>query len=240
MSAVFISDLHLQPERPDITRAFFHFLKTRVKTNDQLYILGDFFEVWIGDDHKTEFNQSVIRALQDTASLGTEIFIMHGNRDFLIGDAFCQEAKCTLLPDPTCIELNGERILLMHGDSLCTRDTEYMQFRQLTRNPAWQKQLLDKPIKERLAIARQIRGQSTESNRQKAEDIMDVTPNEAVRLMVEHKVQTLIHGHTHRPHTHNITINNRSAQRIVLGDWGPLGWMITQDETKIELAKFEL
>ena len=135
MSVLFISDLHLEAERPDITRAFLHFLSTRARSAQALYILGDFFEAWIGDDGMDEFQHSIARALRELTDSGTRIYLMHGNRDFLIGKAFCREAGCTLLRDPSLIDLGGEKILLMHGDSLCTLDVAYMKLRRWLRNP---------------------------------------------------------------------------------------------------------
>ena len=229
MAKFLISDLHLDESRPDITRAFFKFLEGPAAGAEALYILGDFFEVWIGDDDDAPLVEEVARHLKEYAAKGTRVFLMHGNRDFLMGEDFAHRCGATLLPDPSLVELAGQPVLLMHGDSLCTLDLEYMAFREQARNPQWQQALLAKPLQERRQIAAQIRAASKSMNSRKAEDIMDVTPEEVVRVMREHKVQTLIHGHTHRPDRHALDIDGEPAERIVLGDWGKLGWCIRAD-----------
>ena len=237
MSLLFISDLHLDEVRPDITDSFKAFLKNHTPNAEKLYILGDFFEVWLGDDHETSFNSEIIQALSEV-----EIpkFIMHGNRDFLIGQAFCEKTGCELLQDPTVIEYEGKSILLMHGDSLCTQDTEYMAVRQMLRNPDVQKDLLSKSLEERAAIAQGARNQSKEHTRETAADIMDVTQSEVERVMAEHHVQLMIHGHTHRPAVHDLEASGQPARRIVLGDWGEFGWYLKLDGEEEKLTKFEL
>jgi UDP-2,3-diacylglucosamine hydrolase len=237
MSQLFISDLHLDENRDDITTAFLQFLRGKAASASSLYILGDFFEVWLGDDHDTPFNQKIIEAL---VSLNAEKFIMHGNRDFLLGDEFCQAIGATLLPDPTVIELNGQPVLLMHGDSLCTRDEQYMAARKMLRDPAVQTDLLSKSIEERAAIAQGARAESKAHTRETAEDIMDVTPDEVTRVMVEEGVRLLIHGHTHRPKVHDLNVDGDPAQRVVLGDWDKLGWYLEADEDGFRLASFEI
>ena len=237
MSQLLISDLHLEPEREDLMRAFFNFLENRAAAADSLYILGDFFEVWLGDDHDTPFNRSVIAAL---AALEIPKFLMHGNRDFLLGEAFCAEAGMTLLPDPSVIELYGRPILMMHGDSLCTRDEEYMAVRKMLRDPAFQADFLARSLDEREAFAHGARAQSKEHTRETAMDIMDVTPDEVTRVMAEHGVNLMIHGHTHRPDVHDIEVAGEPAQRIVLGDWDRLGWYAEIDESGVILKSFEI
>ena len=237
MSQLFISDLHLMEERPDITRAFLTFLETKAASADALYILGDFFEVWIGDDHDTPFNRSIIDAL---ASLDTGKFLMHGNRDFLLGERFCEQVDAALLNYPTVLSLDGRPALLMHGDSLCTRDVEYMKARTMLRNPAVQADLLSKSIDERLMIAQGARAQSKDHTRETAEDIMDVTPEEVVREMQDHRVDLLIHGHTHRPAVHDLEVNGLPAQRIVLGDWDTHGWYLEAAGGSLDLVSFPI
>lgn len=235
-----ISDLHLEQERPDISRAFLHFLETRAIQAQALYILGDFFEVWIGDDAITPFQRSIAHALRQLSERGTRIYLMHGNRDFLIGKAFCREAGCTLLPDPSVIELNGERVLLMHGDSLCTQDVGYMKLRRWLRNPLTLFILRHLPLSTRQKLARKLRNESRTQTRMKASDIVDVTPDEVLRIMQLYKVHTLIHGHTHRPCMHQLTLDGHAVQRIVLGDWDKQGWALQADTSGLQQAPFPL
>ena len=235
-----ISDLHLEEERPDISRAFLHFLETRACQAEALYILGDFFEVWIGDDAMTPFQRSIAQALRSLSGSGTRIYLMHGNRDFMLGKSFCRAAGCTLLADPSVVELNGERVLLMHGDSLCTRDEGYMRLRRLLRNPFSLFVLRNLPLSTRRKLARKLRNESRTQTRMKASDIIDVTPELIPRVLAEHRVRTLIHGHTHRPATHDLVVNGQPAQRIVLGDWDRQGWARQVDESGFHQAPFEL
>lgn len=235
-----ISDLHLEEKRPDISRAFLRFLETRARHAEALYILGDFFEVWVGDDGMTPFQREVARALKTVSLAGTRIYLMHGNRDFMIGKAFCREAGCTLLADPHVVEFNGERVLLMHGDSLCTRDEGYMRLRRWLRNPVSLFILHNLSLTKRQKLAQKLRSSSKEETRMKASDIVDVTPDEVVRIMQRYKVRTLIHGHTHRPATHAIEVDRQPARRIVLGDWDRQGWALQVDETGLHQAPFDL
>jgi UDP-2,3-diacylglucosamine hydrolase len=234
-----ISDLHLQEERPDITRAFLELLAGRARSASALYILGDFFEAWIGDDAMTPYQLSICHALRELSDAGTNIFLMHGNRDFLIGRAFCKTAGATLLPDPSVIELYGEPVLLMHGDSLCTRDEAYMKLRRYLRNPVTLWILRHLPLGTRQKLARKLRSESRAQTRMKANDIVDVTPEEVPRIMQEHGVTTLIHGHTHRPAIHKLQVGDRAARRIVLGDWDRQGWALQVDEQGMSLGAFD-
>lgn len=241
MTTLFISDLHLEESRPDITGAFLGFLKTEAPGAEKLYILGDFFEAWIGDDERTPLQEQVATALRALSESGTRIFLMHGNRDFLLGEDFCARAGATLLDDPTLIDLYGTPTLLMHGDSLCTADVEYQKFRANMRNPQTQKLILARPLKDRQHMARQLREMSMATNQGKAEDIMDVTPEEVVRVMEAHDVSQLIHGHTHRPFEHSLDVHDKPAKRIVLGDWDKhLWWLIAKPDEKPELKKAPL
>jgi len=226
VTTLFISDLHLEESRPDITGAFLAFLEQKAAGAEQLYILGDFFEAWIGDDERTPLQEKVAAALRKVRDGGTEIFLMHGNRDFLIGEDFCDRAGATLLEDPCVIDLYGTPTLLMHGDSLCTADEEYQKFRANMRNPQWQKMILQRPLKDRQQMARQLREISMAKNQGKEEFIMDVTPEEVVRELEAHGVQRMIHGHTHRPAEHALTANGQPAKRIVLGDWAENVWWL--------------
>ncbi|MNF29540.1 UDP-2,3-diacylglucosamine hydrolase [compost metagenome] len=235
-----ISDLHLEQERPDISRAFLHFLETRAVQAEALYILGDFFEVWIGDDAISPFQRSIAQALRQLSDSGTRIYLMHGNRDFMIGQAFCREAGCSLLRDPSLVELAGEKVLLMHGDSLCTQDEAYMRLRRWLRNPLALFILRNLPLATRRKLARKLRKESREQTRLKASDIVDVTPTEVPRIMAAHGVRTLIHGHTHRPAVHQLEVAGQPARRIVLGDWDSQGWTLQIDGQDWQLAPFPL
>ncbi|GGC74350.1 UDP-2,3-diacylglucosamine diphosphatase [Marinobacter halophilus] len=238
MTTLFISDLHLEESRPDITGAFLAFLKEKAAGAERLFILGDFFEAWIGDDERTPLQEQVAGALKALSDSGTDIFLMHGNRDFLIGEDFCQRAGVTLLADPTMIDLYGTPALLLHGDSLCTADVDYQKFRNAMRNPQMQQMMLARPLKDRQQMARQLREVSMAQNQGKAEAIMDVTPAEVVRELEAHGVQLMIHGHTHRPAVHRFEANGRPARRIVLGDWhSHLWWLDAQPDQTVELKK---
>ncbi|PCM45460.1 UDP-2,3-diacylglucosamine diphosphatase [Marinobacter sp. ANT_B65] len=241
MTTLFISDLHLEESRPDITGAFLRFLEKEAPGAEQLYILGDFFEAWIGDDERTPLQDQIATALHTLSTNGTRIFLMHGNRDFLLGEDFCKRAGATLLDDPTLINLYGTPTLLMHGDSLCTADVQYQKFRANMRNPQTQKLILARPLKDRQQMARQLREMSMATNRDKAEDIMDVTPGEVVRVMEASNVSQLIHGHTHRPAEHSLKVNGKTAKRIVLGDWDEnLWWLYAKPGQEPELKKAPL
>ncbi|UZD64423.1 MULTISPECIES: UDP-2,3-diacylglucosamine diphosphatase [Marinobacter] len=232
MTIRFISDLHLEESRPDITDAFLAFLKDKAMGIEALYILGDFFEAWIGDDEQTPLQNRVADALREVSDSGTALYLMHGNRDFLIGEDFCNRCGAELLPDPTVVDLHGTPTLLMHGDSLCTADVEYQKFRANMRNEQWQQMFLQRPLADRQMVARQLREISMAKNQGKAETIMDVTPEEVVREMEHHRVQRLIHGHTHRPAIHPLTASGQPAWRIVLGDWDTHAWWldVTDDQ----------
>lgn len=241
MAIYFISDIHLEPGRPALAQGFAKYLQDLAVKGDasQLYILGDFFEVWMGDDFVNPFVDQVKAALKALSDTGTDIFLMHGNRDFLLGNDFCRDAGCTLLQDPSVIQLGDKKVLLMHGDSLCTEDIEYMKIRQVFRSKAWQKDFLSKSIEERIAFARQVRSESQSDQQMKSAEIMDVTPSEVDRELSEHGVNTMIHGHTHRPAVHNL---DSGKTRYVLGDWSDEnGWEIRWDEDNgIKLKEFVL
>ncbi|MFT5887679.1 MAG: UDP-2,3-diacylglucosamine hydrolase [Zhongshania sp.] len=240
MSTLFISDLHLDETRPDISRALFSFLQNTAVKAEALYILGDFFEAWVGDDDQSELIDLVTLALRELSDSGVRLYIMHGNRDFLIGQQFCQAVGATLLNDPTVIDLYGEPTLLMHGDSLCSADQQYMQFRKILRSPEWQQEGLSKPLEERRVIAKQLRMASGEANSNKAEDIMDVSPDDVLTALTEHQCLRLVHGHTHRPARHPLKLEGQAAERIVLGDWDRSGWVLKADNEKLSLEEFPL
>ncbi|MCS5583929.1 MAG: UDP-2,3-diacylglucosamine diphosphatase [Pseudomonadales bacterium] len=235
MKRIFISDLHLDANRKDLTRAFTQFLSEQCQTINELYILGDFFELWLGDDDQSPLNNEVIEAL---SSLPCDVFIMHGNRDFLIGKAFCNAAGAKLLPDPYPIILGDQPALLMHGDSLCTRDEEYMKARTLLRSDAFRQDFLSKQMQERKIIAEQIRGKSQKVSREKAEDIMDVTPAEVTKVMNQAKTSILVHGHTHRPAVHEVDLQFGPGTRYVLGDWHTSTQFLRAAGSDLELVKY--
>lgn len=228
-----ISDLHLHEGRADITDAFLAFLQQHAAHAQALYILGDFFEVWIGDDAITPYQRSIAQALSEVAATGTEIYLMHGNRDFLLGDDFCALADCQLLKDPSIVKLAGEPVLLMHGDSLCTSDRGYIRLRKVLRNPLVSFVLRNLPLRTRQRLAGDLRQKSKTSTRMKASAITDVNPTAVDHVMAQYKVRTLIHGHTHRPAVHHLP-NNK--QRLVLGDWDTQGWFIKASRHKLELV----
>jgi UDP-2,3-diacylglucosamine hydrolase len=218
---LFISDLHLCEDRPQISELFFRFLDEQAFKAEAMYILGDLFEVWVGDDQLDHdvLSRKVADALHKVSTLGTRLFFMHGNRDFLVGQRFARETGLALLPDPTVIQLSGERVLLMHGDTLCTDDTAYQDFRQQVRGPAWQEALLAKPYAEREALARSIRSRSDSEKSMKPESIMDVNAAAVGAALRVHGCRVMVHGHTHRPAHHRLRLEGDEVQRWVLPDW---------------------
>jgi UDP-2,3-diacylglucosamine hydrolase len=240
MTSLFISDLHLNESRPDIIRAFYVFLQQKAAGAEALYILGDFFDAWIGDDDNSELSQDVAIALKQVSDQGTRLFLMHGNRDFLLGKDYASRCGATLLDEGTVIDLYGCPTLLTHGDSLCIDDIPYQQFRHQVRLPAWQQQVLAQPLEVRRVMAASMRSQSESMNSLKAADIMDVNIDEVSRVMQSAGVQRLIHGHTHRPARHLLEINNQPAERIVLGDWHSHGWCLVAKENSLELQSWPL
>ncbi|MEO7325817.1 MAG: UDP-2,3-diacylglucosamine diphosphatase [Dokdonella sp.] len=219
MTTLFISDLHLDASRPHITDLFVEFVRKEAVRAKALYILGDLFEAWIGDDNDDGTATQVADALADLRRHGVPCFFIHGNRDFLLGDAFARRAGMTLLPDPSTLEIEGQRILLMHGDTLCTNDAPYQAFRAQSHTPAWQRAFLGKPVVERRAFAQQARAESQRYTRSVANGIADVNPEAVLASLRTADVRLLVHGHTHRPATHHISNEERLLQRIVLGDW---------------------
>lgn len=240
MSTLFISDLHLSPQVPDVVDGFYEFLRTTAAEAQRLYILGDFFDAWIGDDEDDPLVCEIKSRLKHH-SAHCETFFVHGNRDFLIGERFAQDTGITLLPEQSVIDLYGRQALLMHGDTLCTQDIEYMQFRAMVRSPQWQQQVLALPLQQRRHMAADLRAKSQSMNAIKAEDIMDVTAEEVVKAMAEHEVDLLIHGHTHRPAKHTLSIDGNPAERWVLGDWHQRGWyLLAAPEQELKLVDFSL
>lgn len=237
MVTLFISDLHLDDARPESTGLFGEFLEGEARTAEALYILGDLFEAWVGDDDPSQVGAFVAARLKSLSDSGVPVHFMHGNRDFLLGEDYAERCGMTLLQDPTRIDLHGTPTLLMHGDLLCTGDTAYQQFRAQTRDPQWQQQFLSQPVEARLAFARQARGasaqhQGTLRDAGTMETITDVAPGTVEDAFVTHGVHRIIHGHTHRPAVHEL--DGRS--RVVLGDWYEQGSVLRVDGDRMELA----
>ncbi len=229
-TTLFISDLHLCGARPAITALFLDFLHQRARTADALYILGDLFEYWIGDEavEQEEF-RPIIRGLRELTTSGTPVYVMHGNRDFLMGQGFEKATGCRLLSDPSRIDLYGTPTLLMHGDTLCVDDIEYMNFRAKVRGTAWQKEFLGRSVAERDKIVRDFREISKHSTAAKKPEIMDANLKAVEAVMREHRVHRMIHGHTHRPKEHVLNLEGESARRMVLGDWYEQGSVLRVD-----------
>ena len=230
MATLFISDLHLEPARPEIGEQFLAFLAGPARTADALYILGDLFEAWIGDDDPSPYYAQMRSAIRELSDSGVPVFFMHGNRDFMIGQQFATEAGVTLLDDPHPLELHGEHVLLSHGDALCTDDVEYQQVRAMTRNPDWQAMMLSKSVEERIAFAMQAREQSLARGESMTDDIADVNQAAVARVLRDSGADILLHGHTHRPAVHPFHVDDRPVHRIVLGDWYEQGSMVEWDE----------
>ncbi len=219
MSTLFISDIHLSQGRPDMTAALVRFLAEDAPGADALYVLGDLFEFWIGDDDPNPLHREVADAFLALSQQGVPLYFIHGNRDFLLGRQFAKRAGMTLLGDPCVIELYGERVLLSHGDLLCTRDEGYQKFRRITQLKWLRWLFLRLPLSRRQAIAHKMRGQSQMENAHKSQIIMDVTPEAVDDMLRQHGCRLMIHGHTHRPAIHDFTLDGHAARRIVLGDW---------------------
>jgi UDP-2,3-diacylglucosamine hydrolase len=234
-STCFVSDLHLDSARPAAVRALAAFLRQQTHC-EHLFVLGDLFEAWPGDDDDSPLATEVIGLLRDFSASGARLSVMRGNRDFLLGERFCTRVGATLLADPTVIDLYGEPTLLMHGDSLCTGDMDYQRFRLTARDPDWQARLLARPLAARRELAGQLRALSREANSMKSEDIMDVSPAEVALQMRDHGVRQLIHGHTHRPARHA----TENGLRWVLGAWERQGWVLEARPGEIELNNFNI
>lgn len=220
MQTVFISDLHLSPDRPDMKRMFFDFLERMTAATDCLYILGDLFEYWIGNDAADALGQTeVLAALRDFTRKGIPVHVMRGNRDFLLNEEFSRATGCELISDPSVVEIYGRPTLLTHGDRLCTDDHKHQRFRDLVDDPEWQRWFLAKPISERILLATDARSQSELNKSNNSMKIMDVNPVAVSGALRQHGVDLMIHGHTHRPAFHDVTMGQTRARRIVLGDW---------------------
>jgi UDP-2,3-diacylglucosamine hydrolase len=236
---LFISDLHLTEERPEATERFIAFLEDKARAAEALYILGDFFEYWIGDDDLGEpFNAVVAGLLADLTRRGVPVYLMHGNRDFLIGERFCAATGARLLQDPVVQTIQGEKTLLVHGDTLCTDDLDYQAWRRKARDPAFQADFLAKPLPERRRAVGQMREKSKQVVQEKTAEIMDVNDEAVRQALRRHGVRRLIHGHTHRPGRHALEVDGQRCERWVLPDWYGRGGYVEVGRRGPRLVRF--
>ncbi|MCP3674221.1 MAG: UDP-2,3-diacylglucosamine diphosphatase [Gammaproteobacteria bacterium] len=235
-----MSDLHLWEQQPELEQLFQHFMQEQASEADELYVLGDLFEAWIGDDATNPMAERVINAFSQFSNRGGKLFFLHGNRDFLLGSDFAKATGGIILQEPHKMRIAGKKAILMHGDSLCTADKEYISFRNQVRSEQWQQQFLAQSVEQRQKIARDIRDSSQARGKDMNEEISDVAADEVNRIMTEYDVCLLIHGHTHRQARYPLTINNLSAERIVLGDWGATGSVLIAEDDNIHIHNFKL
>ena len=236
MKPRFISDIHLSEDSPHLTNAFKTFLNESKESCTHLFILGDLFEIWVGDDDDSPFIHDIKEMLIDFISDGPETFFMHGNRDFLVGEAFAEETGISILPDPYTLEINNQKVILSHGDFLCTGDKDYIDFRSQVRNEDWQSNFLCKTLDERKQIAAGMRLDSKDATSKKLNLITDVNNQSVENFINEHQPHLFIHGHTHRPNIHVV----KTSKRIVLGDWEDYGWFLSVNEQEFDLEKFPI
>ena len=230
MTTLFISDLHLEADRPDIADQFLRFMETEALHADSVYILGDLFESWVGDDDPNEHYAWIKQALKKLTRKSVPVCFMHGNRDFMIGERFAEETGVRILSDPEVIDLYDDSVLISHGDAYCTDDHEYQAVRKMTRDPAWQAMMLEKSLEERLAFAAQARQASLARGGTIDEEITDVNQGAIEAAMRGAGVSIMLHGHTHRPAVHEFSLDGKPAKRIVLGDWYEQGSVVRWDE----------
>lgn len=236
----FISDLHLSADRPDITQCLADFLHQHAPDADALYVLGDLFEYWIGDDDRSDFNEQIAKMFKKVADEGVSIFFIHGNRDFLIREKFARRAGMQLLNEQEVVDLYGNPTLVMHGDELCTQDIAYQKFRRKARSWWWPTMILSLPLSLRRYLAKRGRKISQKNQQKLTMEIMDVSPPEVVNYLERFGVQRMIHGHTHRPNIHQLTANQKEAERIVLGDWYDQGSMLKVTPEEVSLISTSL
>ena len=237
MHSIFISDTHLCPTRPAINQVFFDFLRGPAAQAQALYILGDLFEYWAGDDDDDPFNASVLMGLLELADRGVALYLMHGNRDFLIGKRFVSACRAKLLPDATMVDLYGTPTLLMHGDTLCTDDVRYLEFRAKVRSPEWQQQFLAQTLAQRKQVIADLRRENAAEKKLKTEEIMDATAAGIEAALRAHAYPRLIHGHTHRPALHQHLVDGNKCERWVLADWYTSGSYLHCDNTGCRVLK---
>lgn len=236
MHTLFISDLHLTSQRQDITQAFVDFMTHDAPKAEALYILGDLFEFWIGDDDNSDLNQRVKSLIRSVVESGTRCYFVQGNRDFLVGKKFAKETHATILDDETLIDLYGTPTILLHGDTLCTDDVKYLAFREKVHNPLIQFIFKRIPLHFRHKLVKKVQNEAGNEKKQKSLDIMDVNKEEVVRVFQKHDALQMIHGHTHRPDMHNIDLNGKVAKRIVLGDWYNRSFVLKIDANGSEIS----
>jgi UDP-2,3-diacylglucosamine hydrolase len=237
MSRLFVSDVHLDASAPEAVEQFLSFLQTHAVNAEALYILGDLFEVWVGDDDTEANKRRVCSALHALTQRGVACFVLHGNRDFLLGRGFCDDTGCRLLPDPVVAEFDGERVLLTHGDALCIDDHSYQELRSVVRTAPWQRKFLTLPLVDRELLADQARAGSRQHTSRTIPKIMDVNPQAVEKAYQATGVRRMIHGHTHRPDIHNTTVDGTPAQRIVLGAWYEQGSYLYYERGDYELRQ---
>ena len=237
MSRLFVSDVHLDASSPDAVEQFLEFLRIHAAGAEALYILGDLFEVWVGDDENDTDKKAICAALRSMTDSGVASFVIHGNRDFLLGRGFCDATGCRLLPDPVVAEFDGERVLLTHGDALCTDDHAYQELRSIVRTAPWQRRFLALPLADRELLANQARAGSRQHTSRTIPTIMDVNPAAVENAFRATGVRRIIHGHTHRPGVHNTSIDGVPVQRIVLGAWYEQGSYLAYERGNYELRE---
>ena len=237
MSIAFVSDLHLEPIENKRVKVFFQFLNNAVNKYEELYILGDFFEYWIGDDDTQSVNKLIMRRLKAATDNGLKIYFIHGNRDFLIGSEFESETGVKILADQHTFNIGEKKIMISHGDAFCVDDVEYQEMKREIRSDSWKKDFLTKSISERVDFANNLRTKSSERNSNKPENIMDVNDNYVLEVVRREKIDILIHGHTHRPAVHKL---ENSSIRAVLGSWEEEGWVADYIEENIKLTSFPI
>ncbi len=240
MTVAFVSDIHLTPDTPEILDRFEEFAAHIPSRVQQLYILGDLFEFWIGDDGTDMLGHARAEALlKQISATGVELHFIHGNRDFLVGEEFARRTGCTILPDPTVMEIGSDRVLMSHGDTLCIQDTEHQEQRKRMTSSKWKVAFLDQPLDQRLSTALELRGKSAAAKQEKDMDIMDADQGHVEEVMRQHQVLILIHGHTHRPGVHQFRLDNAEATRIVLGDWHAQQSMLICEDGRYSLYEGE-
>lgn len=235
---LFIADLHLNAARPEVSALFLRFLRECAPGNEGLFILGDLFEAWLGDDLVLPDYAPILSALRTLTDAGTPVFVQHGNRDFLLGEGFAATTGCTLLPEAHVLDLYGRRTLLLHGDTLCTDDHDYQAMRAQLRRPEFITAFLAKPAEERIAFARSLRERSQAETSRKSEYIMDVNAEAVTDAARRHQVDRIIHGHTHRPGLHTHIVDAHAVERVVMGDWGAQGSVVACDAHGCRLETF--
>jgi UDP-2,3-diacylglucosamine hydrolase len=237
MSRLFVSDVHLDASAPAAVEQFLGFIETHAAKAEALYILGDLFEVWVGDDDKDADKKAVIAALRRLTARGVACFVLHGNRDFLLGRGFCDDTGSRLLPDPVVAEFDGERVLLTHGDALCIDDHPYQELRSIVRTAPWQRRFLSLPIADRELLADEARAGSRQHTSRTIPKIMDVNSEAVAKAYRVAAVRRIIHGHTHRPGIHDTSVDGTPVQRIVLGAWYEQGSYLVYERGRYELRE---